>query len=280
MKRRAFAFLLALSLLLLPFLGLCESALLAVPSRSIAILLLGVDKPVGETLRAAAIVIAALNLDTGAVRLASIDRNTLIPGPNGDATLADTVALGGSALALQTVKELYGINITRFVTVDLNGMEKIIDALGGVDIDVREGELNIWMADGKTKVFEQTGLQTLGGAQAMSFMRDHTGEEKGSSHLSRVLAACMKKGIQMGLDPLIELIMELIAHVETNMTLMDMMDVALSALSASVSGMETKHFPMNGHTASSGKETAVRMLDSKAETEALYAFLFGETVRP
>ena len=280
MKRRAFAFLLALSLLLLPFLGLCESALLAVPSRSIAILLLGVDKPVGETLRAAAIVIAALNLDTGAVRLASIDRNTLIPGPNGDATLADTVALGGSALALQTVKELYGINITRFVTVDLSGMEKIIDALGGVDIDVREGELNIWMADGKTKVFEQTGLQTLGGAQAMSFMRDHTGEEKGSSRLSRVLTACMQKGIQMGLDPLIELIMELIEHVETNMTLMDMMEVALSALSASVSGMETKHFPMNGHTASSGKETAVRMLDSKAETEALYAFLFGETVMP
>ncbi len=279
MKRRVLTLMLVLvlTLMLFPLTGICQSNLKAEPSNCITILLLGVDQVEGEERNAAAIVIAALNLDTGALRLASVDRNTLVKGPGGiDVKLCAMMALGGPTLMLQSVSDQYGLQITRFVSVDLKGMEKIIDALGGVDIDVRESEINILLPDQKTKAFQKAGMQTLGGVQALVYMKDHTGEEKGSSHLSRVLAACMQKGIQMGFDPLIELISELVSFVETNMTLMDMMNISLSALSAPVKGMETKQFPVNRAEKADSSETAVRIKDSTAESEALYAFLYGD----
>ena len=159
-------------------------------------------------------------------------------------------------------------------------MEKIIDALGGVEIDMGEKEINILLADGKTKAFQKAGLQTLGGAQALAYMKDHGGEEGGRSHLNRVLAALMQKGLQMGFNSLIEVVSELLAYVETNMTLMDMMETALSALSVSMTGMETKQFPMDRAEETNNDETTVRILDSAAEAEALYAFLYGETPKP
>lgn len=279
MKRRALA--LILVLIMLPWTGLSESTLREAPSRSITILLLGTDRAEGDKRIAAAIVIAALDLDTGLAKLASVDRNTLVAGPDGsDIRLGETIALGGPALALKTVGDLFGLKITRFVCVDLSGMEKIIDALSGVDIDVREGEINILLADGKTKAFQKAGLQTLGGAQALAYMKDHTGEDAGGSHLSRVLDACMQKGLQMGFDSLIELVTELIAYVETNMTMMDMMEVALSALSVSMAGMETKQFPVHKAEEPAGSETSLRISDGAAEMEALYAFLYGAAAKP
>ena len=280
MKQRALAFTLTLALMLLPFKGLCESALREAPPRSITVLLLGADGT-GDKRSAAAIVIAALNLDTGAVKMASIDRNTRAAGPDGsDIRLDATIALGGTALALQTVSDLFKLKITRFVCVDLSGMEKIIDALGGVDVDVRESEIHILLADGKTKAFQKAGLQTLGGAQALAYMKDHTGEEAGGSHMSRVLGACMQKGLKMGFDSLIELVSELMAHVETNMTMIDMMEAVLSALSVSMTGMEAKQFPVYRAEEANDNETAVLIVDSTAEAEALYAFLYGEAARP
>jgi LCP family protein required for cell wall assembly len=281
MKRQLLALILALTLMLFPITGLCQSGPKSEPNNCITILLLGVDQVEGVERNAAAIVIAALNLNTGALRLAAVDRNTLAKGPGGsEVKLCTTMALGGPALTLQSVCELYGLQVTRFVSVDLKGMETIIDALGGVDIDVKESEINILLADQKTKAFQKAGMQTLGGAQALVYMKDHTGEEKGSSHLSRVLAACMQKGIQMGFNPLIELVSELLAYVETNMTLMDMMDAAMSALSAPIKGMETKQFPVNRAEKADSSDTAVRIKDSAAESEALYAFLYGDTVIP
>ncbi len=279
MKRCALA--LILVLVMLPWTGLCEGTLREAPSRSITILLLGTDKAEGDKRIAAAIVIAALDLDTGLAKLASVDRNTQVTGPDGsDIRLGETIALGGPALALKSVGDLFGLKITRFVCVDLSGMEKIIDALSGVDIDVREGEINILLADSKTKAFQKAGLQTLGGAQALAYMKDHTGEEAGGSHLSRVLDACMKKGLQMGFDSLIELVTELIAYVETNMTMMDMMEVAISALSVSMTGMEAKQFPVHKAEEPAGSETNLRVSDSAAEMEALYAFLYGSAAKP
>jgi LCP family protein required for cell wall assembly len=276
MKRRILTLLLAFNIMLYPIAGFCQSNLKAEPSNCITILLLGVDQVEGKERNAAAIVIAVLNLDTEALRLASIDRNTLVKDSGGsEVKLCAAMALGGPALTAQSVSELCGLQLTRYVSVNLQGMEKIIDALGGIDIDVRESEINILLADQKTKAFQKTGMQTLTGAQSLAYMKDHTGEEKGNSHISRVLAACMQKGLQMGFDPLIELISELVSYVETNMTLMNMMEVALSALSAPIKGMETKQFPEQKTIEAFKSETAVRLKDSTAESEALYAFLYG-----
>lgn len=276
MERRILMLVLVL-LLMLPSTGFGQNALPKEPSRSITVLLLGVDQKEGEARSAAAIVIAALNLDTGAVRMASVNRDIVTKGPDGgDVKLGVTMALGGPQLTLKTVNDLFELNIAHFVSVDLNGTGKIIDAVGGVDIDIRDGELNILMADKKTKAFQKAGMQTLYGEQALAYMKDHTGEEEGTggSHLSKVLSALMKKGAGMGFDPLIELVSELVEYVETNMTLMDMMEVALNVISTGISNMETANFPPKEALERIYPQGAVKAEDVGGMAE-LKAFLYG-----
>ena len=278
MKRRALAFMLALILVLPTWTGFCQNALAEKSSpRSITILLLGSDQTEGEARNASAIIIAALNLDTGVVRLASVNRDIVTKGADGgDMKLGMTMALVGPRLALETINDLFGLDITQFISVDLSGMEKIINALDGVDIDVRVSELAILMADKKTKAFQKAGLQTLSGAQALAYMKDHTGEgeDAGGSHLMKVLAACMQKGVKMGFDSLIKLVSELVAYVETNMTLMDMMEVALNVMSAGISQMETASFPSKEVLERLNHQNPMATENTEEATE-LKDFLYG-----
>ena len=281
MKRRTLVLALACILALPPL--LVHGDVWEEPPRNIAALLLGIDQAQGEAHSADAIVLAVMRLDTGAVKLASIHRGVWTEGAEGGPVrLGMTTALLGPRATLEAVNTLFGLKVEHVVSVDLSGMEKIIDALGGIEINILESEQGIVMPDGKTNAFQKAGLQTLSGAQAQAYMKDHTGEEKnqGVTHVSRVLDACVRKGVAMGFDPLMELISELLDYVETNMTLMDMMEAALSAMSVPISGMEARQFPMDGREEMRDKETAVHIVDSTAEKQAMHAFLYGQPTVP
>ncbi len=49
---------------------------------------------------------------------------------------------GGASLAVQTVQRNYGIKIDRYAVVDFKSFRNIIDTLGGIDIELREDEID------------------------------------------------------------------------------------------------------------------------------------------
>lgn len=49
---------------------------------------------------------------------------------------------GGASLAVQTVQRNYGIKIDRYAVVDFKSFRNIIDTLGGIDIELREEEID------------------------------------------------------------------------------------------------------------------------------------------
>ncbi|WP_297041828.1 MULTISPECIES: LCP family protein [unclassified Thermosynechococcus] len=102
----------------------------------------------------------------------SIPRDTLtfIPG-RGDAKINEANALGGPALAAATVSELLGdVPIDRYLRINVQGIEKLIDTLGGVTLDVpiamryRDDSQHL-------HIDLQAGRQHLNGNQALQFLR-------------------------------------------------------------------------------------------------------------
>ncbi len=149
------------------------------------------DKSLGKGNRSDTIIIASINEDTGEVRLCSVFRDTYLNLGNDTYNKCNAAyAKGGPEQAINMLNMNLDLNITDYVTVGFTGLTKIVDALGGVTIDVHDNEidhLNNYQISmvGKSdddKVFYATegkdytavtspGVQTLNGLQATAYCR-------------------------------------------------------------------------------------------------------------
>lgn len=148
------------------------------------IALFGVDSLEGELsqkTRSDAIMILCINETKDEAKLVSIYRDTLLN--LGDSTYNKcnaAYARGGPEQAIRMLNSNFDLNITDFVTIGFSGLTDVINALGGVEIDIDERELShindyqLTMAQelgcDYTEV-TKTGLQTLDGLQATAYCR-------------------------------------------------------------------------------------------------------------
>ncbi|BAZ46261.1 cell envelope-related transcriptional attenuator [Chondrocystis sp. NIES-4102] len=134
---------------------------------------------------------------------------------------------GGPALAAATASDLLGgINIDRYVRVNVQGVEKLIDALGGVTVNVPK--------DMKYNDFSQhlyidlkKGVQHLDGDKAMQFLRYRYDEYGDISRVQRQ-QMLMRSAVEQTLKPAtivkIPKILSVIqSHLDTNLTVRELM---------------------------------------------------------
>lgn len=97
----------------------------------------------GKGQRTDTIMIASINQDTGEVKLCSIYRDTYLNLGNDKYNKANAAyAQGGPEQALNMLNWNFDMNITEYITVGFDALIEVIDALGGVEIDVAENEIN------------------------------------------------------------------------------------------------------------------------------------------
>ena len=73
-------------------------------------------------------------------------------------------AFGGPVLSLKTINQNFHVNIREFAAVDFEGIESIIDALGGVEVTLKENEISYVPGS-------SIGTQILNGEQALAYSR-------------------------------------------------------------------------------------------------------------
>lgn len=148
------------------------------------IALFGVDSLEGELsqkTRSDAIMILCINETKDEAKLVSIYRDTLLNLGDGTYNKCNAAyARGGPEQAIRMLNSNFDLNITDFVTIGFSGLTDVINALGGVEIDIDERELShindyqLTMAQelgcDYTEV-TKTGLQTLDGLQATAYCR-------------------------------------------------------------------------------------------------------------
>jgi polyisoprenyl-teichoic acid--peptidoglycan teichoic acid transferase len=181
------------------------------------ILLLGIDsrdvsKDPG---RSDSMIIATVDKKHKKLKLTSLMRDTLVEmegkgpmkGQNQD-RLNHAYAYGGPLLTMKTINHNFDMNIKDYVKVDFWGLEKIIDSIGGVNINVKESEIpyvNSYMEETSSikkenySTVKKAGLQKLNGRQAVAYSRiryigtDYERTERQRKVLSEVFAAVSQK---------------------------------------------------------------------------------------
>ena len=142
-------------------------------------LLLGVDSPVENIKEAVAlgdtIMIATFNPNTLNATLFSIPRDTYVPiSCYGNAMSKIThAASGGDSCMINTIENFIDIKIDYYAKVNFLGLTNLVDALGGIDVNVPysfcETDLNRSLANA---VYVRKGQQHLDGRQALALSRN------------------------------------------------------------------------------------------------------------
>jgi LCP family protein required for cell wall assembly len=126
--------------------------------------LLGSDARSGEDSRSDTIVVA--KADGG---MLAVPRDTLVEIPGvGEEKVNAAFAIGGPELTVETLENLTALPINNYVVVHFDGVENIVDALGGITLDVEQPiEVGV---EGR-RVFIPAGTQTLNGIEALAYVR-------------------------------------------------------------------------------------------------------------
>lgn len=127
------------------------------------------------------IMVVSFNKATKQVATMSIPRDTqaAIPG-YGYRKINNANALGGSKLAAQTVSGLLDIPIDYTIVTNFTGLKQLVDAVGGVDVNVKEALIddeypcadNEWLSCG---INIQPGMQHMDGAKVLEYTRCRKG---------------------------------------------------------------------------------------------------------
>ncbi len=147
------------------------------------IALFGVDQRDGEQCRSDAIMIMSVDKKHNKIKVASVMRDSYVAVEgHGMTKICHAYYYGGPALAIKTLNQTFGLNIQEYVTVNFNELAQIVDAVGGVNITIKEKEiyyLNKNLREqakyddftAKEYYVSAEGKQRLNGQQAVAYAR-------------------------------------------------------------------------------------------------------------
>ena len=151
-------------------------------------------------------------------------------------------ANGGPELAVQTLEENYQVQIDNYAMVDFNAMIDVIDALGGIDLEIDEAErvtANDYITcmcqdneeDPKPHYIKEAGFVHLSGYQAVGYARNrYTGKGSDFRRTQRqrnVMTAILKKVQSGSYDSLTDVVKSIMPYITHDITQMEMIGILM-----------------------------------------------------
>ncbi|MEA4825177.1 MAG: LCP family protein [Clostridium sp.] len=222
---------------------------------SVNILALGVDigtpgaKNENDPKRTDTMILIHYNKENKDIQLVSIPRDTLIKINSKNTKINAAHAIGGVEYSVDAVEKLLNIDIDYYGKVNYDGFRKIIDSIGGIDVDINNN-MNYDDASQNLHIhFKKGETVHLDGKKAEEFFRwrknnDGTGLAEGDIGRIENQHIFMSKVIDKVKSPRIipripAILMTLPKYCETNMTADEIIKYGYSFVNASNVNMET-----------------------------------------
>ncbi|WP_100405470.1 LCP family glycopolymer transferase [Bacillus solitudinis] len=215
------------------------------PSKdNISILFLGVDDRDGNLDgRTDALLLATFNQKDKSIKILSLPRDSYveIPGRSSKDKINHAHAFGGLDLAVSTVENLLDIPVDYYVKLNFDAFVEIIDALGGVELDVPFTFSEQDSSGNHGAITLNEGMQTLDGEEALAFVRmrkkDPLGDIGRGMRQQEVIKAIIKKGASLtSITSYDDVIESVGTHMTTNMSFGNM--VALHSYAGAINNIE------------------------------------------
>lgn len=197
------------------------------PQEPFNVLLLGSDRRGEDRGRSDTIIVMRVIPKERKAFLVSIPRDYRVEIPGyGKRKINAAFSLGGPSLAIKTISNYLGVPIHHYAVIDFEGFVKVVDALGGVYINV---EKRLYEPN-SSRVNLFPGYQKLNGSQALSYVRFRHDEEGDFGRIRRqqqFIKALAKKLLEPSSIPKYPRIANLVAeNVETDMSLTELISLA------------------------------------------------------
>lgn len=234
-----------------------------------------------------AIVIASLNEDTKEIKLVSVYGNAVLVDAKGKAVAAKNIYTNGAESAVEMLNRNLDLDITHFAAVDFQAMIDVIDALGGIEIDVKEEEIqhitgytaDLITVTGKDSMgVTEAGPQILNGTQATAYCRIRAtegGDVDRAGRQKEVITKILEKMVQTTPTKLNEIIDKVFPEIETNFELKELVTYTPDFNSYKVNEMKGFPFQISEKKASE-IEDAVLPSDFKGDVLKLHQMFFPD----
>ncbi len=189
------------------------------------ILLIGCDGDAIEGVRSDSMMVLSIHREREEIILCSLMRDIWLDIPGyWTERLNAAYAIGGPELLLETVRTNFEIPVENYVAVDYTGFRKLVEALGGVTVELEPGEAeatNRHISDGAALPAEALGPTQLTPSQALAYARQR---DMGASDFDRtarqrkLLTALAGELRGIGLLDLHELAMAVLPYVKTDLS--------------------------------------------------------------
>ncbi len=215
----------------------------------IIVMIMGVDEREGDVGRSDTLMIATLDPKKKKAALLSIPRDTRVKiRGHGFDKINAAYAYGGYALTQDTVEDLIGVHMEHHILINIKSFKKIIDAIGGVDINVEKRMYyeDVWDDDGGLLIDLQPGLQHMDGDTAITYVRyrDEEGDIGRIRRQQKFMQAVMDKITSPSIIPRIpSIIKEVVGSVQTDLSVKQLIEFATSLKDAQKSGLQAEMLP-------------------------------------
>lgn len=223
--------------------------------------------------RADSIIILSLDREHKKIKLSSIMRDTYvdIPGRGMD-KINHAYAFGGPELSLKTINQNFNMNIREFVTVNFEGLEDIIDALGGVEINIKENEV-------KHVSGSFLGNQVLDGSQALTYSRIRctgNGDFERTERQRVILEKVINEGLNQDLAQYPKLLNALLPYVETSLSKSEILKLGTSTFTSNIKDVEKFRIPLDEYSKSEKISGVYYLVPNTLEDnlESLHLFIY------
>ena len=212
------------------------------------ILVLGTDSRdiTSDRGRSDTMIIVSYNEKTGSVKLTSLLRDSLVPIEGHDWNRINTAYFfGGVGLAINTVNQLYNLDIQNFVVIDLNGAKNFVDYIGGVDINLTQEEAELYSAYTGRK--SDSGMNHLDSELALLHMRNRAiGNDFGRTQRQRDTLTAMITQIltNKSAAEIYDIVNYSFSLIKTNISATELVGLATSVVgNAAKLTIETQNIP-------------------------------------
>jgi LCP family protein required for cell wall assembly len=198
---------------------------------AINILVMGVDSRPGEAIdigvRPDSLMILRLDPSQGSCRVLAIPRDTRTELPGyGMTKINHALAVGGIPYEQEVVENLTGLTIDHYVLIDFDGFKELVDAVGGITINVPET-----LTIAEQGVTFEAGEQNFNGQQALTYARYRGGPDGDFGRIQRqqqVLRGLVQRASGLNVVKSInELLPAVSANIRTDLSPTDMANIAL-----------------------------------------------------
>ncbi|WP_346897077.1 LCP family protein [Clostridium sp. UBA7503] len=211
------------------------------------IVLFGIDQTEGDIGRSDAIIVATVDSLHKKLKLTSISRDSYVNiEGHGYDKLNHAYAYGQEELAIKTINQTFGLDITDYAKVNFNNLKDIIDTLGGIDITVEDSELG-----DLNGVISTSGRQHVNGTQALAYSRirkNSGGDDSRTERQRMLLTEIFNKVSTVGILKLPSMVNDILPHVQTSLSTSEVLSLGTKILTSGMTDIEQLRFPLAEHS--------------------------------